>query len=368
MTSNHDIQASEARLQDMPAHKAGNLLIIAEAGVNHNGDLARARDMVWRAAEAGVDYVKFQTALPERLVAESAPMAEYQKRNTGKTESQRDMLRRLLLPFEDFVTLKEECARAGVGFMSTPFDIPSVEFLHQLGQDYIKIPSGEIDNLPYLRAVAACGTPVIISCGMSSMEQTSDALKILTGAHPLYPSESTLTLDDIILLHCNTQYPTPFADVNLRAMHTLHQELGVRTGYSDHTVGVAVPVAAAALGAVCIEKHFTLSRELPGPDHKASLEPSELALMVRLCREAREALGSPEKRVSESERANIAVARKSIVAACHIAEGEIFTPTNLDVKRPAGGISPMLWDSLIGTRATRAYLPDELIDTDTITS
>lgn len=340
---------------------ARDVMIIAEAGVNHNGDLGRAREMVWAAAESGADYVKFQTALPDRLVAESAPMAEYQKQNTGKVESQREMLSRLLLPFDDFVVLKEECAKANIGFMSTPFDLPSVEFLHQLGQDYIKIPSGEVTNLPYLRAVIACHTPVIISSGMCAMHEVEDAISILLGEHAQYPSEKYLTRSDITLLHCNTQYPTPIDDVNLRVMHMMRDAMGVKVGYSDHTVGLTVPVAAVAMGAECIEKHFTLSRQLAGPDHLVSLEPGELRQMVQMCRDARRAMGVDTKAVTDSERGNMAIARKSIVAACDIKAGDILTADNLDVKRPGNGVSPMQWDNVIGTRAVRDFMADELI-------
>ena len=225
----------------------------------------------------------------------------------------------------------------------------------------MKIPSGEITNLPYLRAVAAAGIPVTLSTGMSTVDEIRDAIRILTGTHPDYPSESRLTLDDITVLHCNTQYPTPFADVNLRAMRTLADELGVRTGYSDHTVGITVPVAAAALGACVIEKHFTLSRELPGPDHKASLEPGELADMVRAIRETEAALGSAQKGVSPSEAPNMTIARKSIVARRDIRRGEILTEENLAVKRPGNGLSPMLWDKVTGTAAVADFPKDSLI-------
>lgn len=337
-------------------------IIIAEAGVNHNGDLSLARRMVHEAAAAGADYVKFQTAVPELVISSIAPQAEYQKENTGVVESQLDMCRRTHLPLEDYRELKALCAEEGIGFMSTPFDLVSVDFLADLGQDWFKIPSGEITNLPYLRRVASKGVPVILSTGMSDLEEVRLALRILTGTDPDYPSGSTLTLDDIIVLHCTTQYPAPFAEVNLRVMETLRRELGVRVGYSDHTPGIAVPVAAAALGAVVVEKHFTLSRSLEGPDHKASLEPAELKRMVEEIRQTDLALGSPEKRVTESERPNIKVARKSLVAARDIRKGEVLSEENMTVKRPGNGISPMDWDKVAGTVAIHDFPYDSLIE------
>ncbi|MBD5289311.1 MAG: N-acetylneuraminate synthase [Bacteroides sp.] len=341
-------------------------IIIAEAGVNHNGDYERAVEMVRAARRAGADYVKFQTAVPELVIAASAPQAEYQKENTGVVESQLDMCRRIHLPLSDYARLKEVCAEEGIGFMSTPFDLVSVDCLAALGQDWMKIPSGEITNLPYLRRVARAGIPVILSTGMSTMEEIRRAIGILTGEDPLAtaPGEknpSFLRKENLIVLHCNTQYPTPFQDVNLKAMLRIGEELGVRIGYSDHTLGIEIPIAAVALGAEVIEKHFTLDRSLPGPDHVASLEPEELAAMVRAIRNVEVALGNGCKEVSDSERPNIAIARKSIVAARDIAEGELFTEDNLAVKRPGGGISPMDWDNLIGRPAPRAYRYDELL-------
>lgn len=337
------------------------VIIIAEAGVNHNGSFDRARDMIRAARDAGADYVKFQTAIPSRLVAVSAKKAEYQKKNTGTDETQLEMLSKLLLPFEEFRRLRDICEEEGIGFLSTPFDLESVAYLDSLGQDFFKIPSGEINNLPYLRAIAACGRPVVLSCGMSEMKEIEDALLILTGRHPEYPSESKLTRQDICVLHCNTQYPTPFEDVNLLAMPAIGKTFGVSVGYSDHTVGIEVPVAATALGARVIEKHFTLDRTLPGPDHKASLEPEELRRMVESIRNIEKSLGTGEKRVTESERANRQVARKSIVADRVIKAGEIFTAENITVKRPAGGISPMMWDKVIGKPADKDYEPDDFI-------
>lgn len=339
-----------------------HIIIIAEAGVNHNGSLDRARRMVLAAKEAGADYVKFQTAIPELVISSVAPKADYQKEQTGAAESQLDMCRAIHLPLSDYAGLKELCEQVGIGFMSTPFDLPSVQLLAELGQDWMKVPSGEITNLPYLRAVAKAGQPVILSTGMSTPAEIEDAIRILTGSHPDYPSESTLTRDDIIVLHCNTEYPTPYADVNLLAMPELARTLGVRTGYSDHTRGIEVPIAAAALGACVIEKHFTLSRDLPGPDHKASLEPDELKTMVEAVRHIEEARGSAQKAVSPSEEKNINIARKSIVAARPIAAGEVLTEENITVKRPGGGISPMMWDKVLGRTAPRDFDYDTLIE------
>lgn len=341
-------------------------IVIAEAGVNHNGDFDMACRMVKAAAEAGADYVKFQTAVPELVISEVAPQAEYQKENTGVVESQLEMCRRIHLPLDAYPKLKALCAETGIGFMSTPFDMVSLKYLADMGQDWMKVPSGEITNLPYLRGIARAGIPVILSTGMSTLDEVRDAVGILTGTHPLAaaPGEECpryLNKEDIIVLHCTTQYPAPLDDVNLRAMLTLRDELGVRVGYSDHTPGIEVPVAAVALGAEVIEKHFTLDRNLPGPDHKASLEPGELAEMVRCVRNVERALGNGSKRVADSERPNIEVARKSIVALRDIKEGEVFTEENITVKRPGNGISPMEWDSVLGRKAERGFLRDELI-------
>lgn len=338
------------------------IIIIAEAGVNHNGSLELARKMVTAAKEAGADYVKFQTAVPELVISSVAPKAEYQKELTGESESQLDMCRKIHLPLSDYKELKELCGDVGIGFMSTPFDLVSIDFLAELGQDYMKIPSGEITNLPYLRKIAEKGIPVIMSTGMSTNEEIENALLILTGKHPDYPSQSSLTPDDIILLHCNTQYPTPYSDVNLAAMPEMSRLFGVRTGYSDHTRGIEVPIAAAALGARVIEKHFTLSRNLRGPDHKASLEPQELKAMVESIRNIEVAIGSKEKHVSDSEQPNIVVARKSLVAARDIKKGEILSEQNMTVKRPGNGISPMMWDKVAGTPAIRDFTYDSLIE------
>lgn len=328
-------------------------IIIAEAGVNHNGSMERAIEMVRVAARCGVDYVKFQTAVPELVISTFAPKAEYQKDTDGAARSQLEMCKAIHLPLEAYADLKEECRRAGVGFMSTPFDLVSVDLLARLGQDYMKVPSGEITNLPYLRAVARAGQPVILSTGMSTIPEIAEAIEILTSG--------PLTRDDITVLHCNTEYPTPMRDVNLLAMSRIASELNVRVGYSDHTCGIEVPIAATALGAAVIEKHFTLDRSLPGPDHRASLIPSELESMVRAIRNIDLALGTGGKHVTESERKNMVVARKSIVALRPIKAGEIYTESNVTVKRPGNGISPMRWDEVLGSRAPRDFAEDELI-------
>ncbi|MDE6126752.1 MAG: N-acetylneuraminate synthase [Muribaculaceae bacterium] len=335
---------------------AGKVIIIAEAGVNHNGNYGRAVEMIAAAAEAGADYVKFQTAVPELVISSVAPKAEYQKETTGADESQLEMCRKIHLRLDDYAPLAEECRRAGIGFMSTPFDLRSIDCLAPLGMDFWKIPSGEITNLPYLRKTGALGQPVILSTGMSDLGEVEAALRVL--------EEAGTPRRMVGLLHCNTQYPTPMRDVNLRAMDALRTLGAGAVGYSDHTVGTEVPVAAAALGARIIEKHFTLDKTLPGPDHRASLDPAELAMMVRQIRNIGQALGSAEKRVSPSERPNIEVARKSIVAARDIARGELLTEENITVKRPGGGVSPMLWDSVIGTRAVADFPYDHLITLD----
>lgn len=334
--------------------KDNHVIIIAEAGVNHNGDLAMARRMVWAAKEAGADYVKFQTAVPELVISTFAPKAEYQKETTGEGESQLEMCRKIHLPLTDYAGLAALCREAGIGFMSTPFDLVSIDTLEPLGMDYWKIPSGEITNLPYLRKIAGKGGRVILSTGMSELHEVEDAVREL--------EQGGISRDRISLLHCNTQYPTPYADVNLRAMDTLRRIGCHSVGYSDHTNGIEVPVAAVAMGAQIIEKHFTLDKSLPGPDHKASLDPDELKRMVTAIRHIEQALGSADKRVSPSERPNIEVARKSIVASIAIKRGDILTERNITVKRPGNGISPMRWDSVLGTVAIRDFLPDELIE------
>lgn len=330
------------------------IIIIAEAGVNHNASMDMARRMVKEAARAGADYVKFQTAVPELVISSIAPKAEYQKETTGEGESQLEMCKAIHLPLTAYPELAELCRKEGIGFMSTPFDLVSIDSLAEIGMDYWKIPSGEITNLPYLRKIAAKGGRVILSTGMSTLDEVADAVDVL--------EKGGISRDDIILLHCTTQYPTPYSDVNLKAMDRLRELHTGGVGYSDHTLGIEVPVAAAALGAQVIEKHFTLDKNLPGPDHRASLDPAELAAMVKAVRHIETALGSGEKKVAESERPNIEVARKSIVAARTIAKGETFTEENITVKRPGNGISPMLWDSVIGQTAKKDFPYDSLIE------
>lgn len=333
----------------------GHTIIIAEAGVNHNGSFELAKQLVDAAKEAGADYVKFQTSKrPENVTSRFAQRASYQKKNLGEDGSQLSMLKKIRLEFPDYIELKAYCDKNNVNFMSTPFDLPAVDFLYGLGMDYMKIPSGEITNLPYLRKIARLRVPVIMSTGMCELQDVRDALSVLY--------DNGLTQNDVTLLHCNTEYPTPFEDVNLRAMLTLKEEFGVRVGYSDHTKGIEVPIAAVAMGAEVIEKHFTLDRTLPGPDHVASLEPEELKAMVTAIRNIEKSLGSGIKTISESERKNIAIARKSIIAARNIKAGEMLSEDNLTVKRPGSGISPMRWDEVIGTAAKRDFEEDELIE------
>lgn len=331
-----------------------HVIIIAEAGVNHNGNYELAKQLVVKAKEAGVDYVKFQTAKPELVISQFAEMADYQKTNTGTQESQLEMCKKIHLTFDDYKPLKAYCEEVGVKFMSTPFDMPSIDLLAEIGMDYMKVPSGEITNLPYLRKIAKLGMPVILSTGMSRIGEVEDALNILI--------DGGMKREDIILLHCNTEYPTPYEDVNLKAMLTLRDTFGVRVGYSDHTKGIEVPIAAVAMGAEVIEKHFTLDHNLPGPDHIASLEPDELKAMVDAIRNIEKAVGTGLKVVSNSEAKNIKIARKSIIAARDIKAGEVFTEENLTVKRPGDGVSPMLWDSVIGTKAIRDFVYDEPIE------
>lgn len=329
-------------------------IILAEAGVNHNGSMTLAQQMVDAAKNAGVDYIKFQTFKASNLVNISAEQAEYQKHNLGKVESQLEMLSRLELSFDSFTDINNYCKNLGVKFLSTPFDFESIGFLASLGMDYMKIPSGEITNLPYLRNIAKTGLPVIMSTGMCTLGDIEDALDVLYNGG--------LSTDNITLLHCNTEYPTPMVDVNLKAMETLRSAFGTKIGYSDHTQGIEVPIAAVALGATVIEKHFTLDKTLPGPDHIASLNPVELKAMVEAIRNIERALGASKKHVSASERKNIAIARKSIVASRDIKKGEILSELNLTVKRPGSGISPMKWDEVIGQKAVRDFETDELIE------
>lgn len=330
-------------------------IIIAEAGVNHNGSMRLAKELIDAAKDCGVDYVKFQTTKgPEIITSKFARMADYQKNNLNEDESQLEMLRKILLKMEDFEEIRDYCNNNDIKFMSTPFDLESVDYLSGLGMDYMKIPSGEITNLPYLRKIAKLGIPVIMSTGMCTLGDIEAAMLVLT--------KNGLDEESISLLHCNTEYPTPFADVNLNAMLTLKQCFGVRVGYSDHTKGIEVPIAAVAMGAEIIEKHFTLDKTLPGPDHVASLEPNELKSMVEAIRNIEQALGNGVKKVSSSEQKNISIARKSIIAARPIKVGERFCEENLTVKRPGNGISPMKWDEVIGKIAKRDFVEDELIE------
>lgn len=334
--------------------KTDRIIIIAEAGVNHNASMEMARRMVVEAAKAGADYVKFQTAVPELVISSIAPKAEYQKETTGEAESQLEMCKAIHLPLSAYAELAELCRKEGIGFMSTPFDLVSIDTLAELNMDYWKIPSGEITNLPYLRKIAGIGGKVILSTGMSTLVEVAEAVEVLVNGG--------IDRKDIYLLHCTTQYPTPYSDVNLRAMESLRKLDVGGVGYSDHTLGIEVPVAAAALGAQVIEKHFTLDKSLPGPDHRASLDPAELAAMVKAVRHIEDALGDGDKRVAESEKSNIEVARKSIVAASPIAAGETFTEENITVKRPGNGISPMRWDEVIGQKAKKDFPYDSLIE------
>ena len=333
-------------------HKNKKVLVIAEAGVNHNGDFNLAKKMVDKAKEAGADIIKFQTAIAENLISKYAPKAEYQKKATGENENQLDMVKKLLLPFDDFVKLKEYCEQVGIMFLSTPFDLESIDFLNQMGMELWKVPSGEVTNLPYLVHISKTGKPVIMSTGMCTMSEISDALKILRENG----------CKDISLLHCTTEYPAPFEDINLRAMNELKKEFGVSVGYSDHTVGIEVPIAAVAMGAEIIEKHFTLDKNMEGPDHKASLEPDELKAMVSAIRNIELAMGTEKKMVTVSEQKNMLVARKSIVAKKKIKQGEVFTEENITTKRPGSGISPMKWYEVLGTKAIRDFEEDELIE------
>lgn len=328
------------------------VFIIAEAGVNHNGDWEIAKKLVDAAVEAGADAVKFQTFKAEKLVCKNAEKAEYQKETTDKVESQFEMLKKLELTEEMHTRLLAYCKEKGILFLSTPFDVDSVDYLVGLGMEIMKIPSGEITNYPYLRKVAQTGKKVILSTGMSDIEDVKAAVAVLRehGSR------------DIAVLHCNTEYPTPFSDVNLKAMLTLRDELGIEVGYSDHTKGIEIPIAAVAMGAQIIEKHFTLDKTMEGPDHKASLEPHELKEMVSAIRNVEDALGNGVKVLSASEQKNVAIARKSIVAKCRIEKGQIFTEDNLTTKRPGIGISPMHWNEIIGTVAQRSYNEDELIE------
>jgi len=329
-------------------------LIIAEAGVNHNGDMELAKRLIDIAADAGADLVKFQTFSAERLATQSAPKADYQNQTTDRVESQFAMLKQLELSIQMHEVLIAHCQQRNIGFFSTGFDIQSLDYLASLSAERFKIPSGEITNLPYLRHIGGFGKPVILSTGMATLGEIEAALDAVeTAGTPR---------THITVLHCNTEYPTPMQDVNLRAMCSIRDAFGVAVGYSDHTSGIEVSIAAVALGATVIEKHLTLDRNLPGPDHKASLEPDEFAAMVRAIRNIEQAMGDGIKRPSPSEAKNMPIARKSLVAAKPIHAGERFTPENVTAKRPGTGISPMRWDEVIGRVAARDFAADELIE------
>lgn len=333
-------------------------LIIAEAGVNHNGSIEIAKQLVDKAVEAGVDYIKFQTFKAANLVTNSARQAEYQKKNIGGSDdSQYNMLKKLELSPNDHEILVNYCHDRSIKFFSTAFDFDSIEYLHSLGLGLWKIPSGEVTNYPFLKRIAAYNEKTILSTGMCDMADVRAAVDALYS--------NGLSKENLILLHCNTEYPTPFEDVNLKAMDALRKEFGVDVGYSDHTRGIEVPIAAVALGATVIEKHFTLDKNMEGPDHKASLEPDELKAMVCAIRNIEKAIaGDGTKHVSESESKNIAIARKSIIAACDIKKGEMLSRNNLTVKRPGIGISPMRWEEVIGTKAIRDFKEDEIIEVE----
>jgi N,N'-diacetyllegionaminate synthase len=340
-------------MQSSEAFAASRTLIIAEAGVNHNGCLDLAMQLVDAAAHAGADLVKFQTFRAELLVTTDAAMANYQAANTGSTSTQFEMLRNLKLSRKDHETLIAHCEARGIGFFSTAFDTDSLNLLYSLGVKRFKVPSGEITNFPYLVHVASFGLPVILSTGMSNLGEIEGAIDAMESAG--------LSRKRITVLHCNTEYPTPLQDVNLRAMCTIREAFDVSVGYSDHTLGIEVPIAAVALGATVIEKHLTLDPNLPGPDHKASLEPAEFTAMVRAIRDIELALGDGIKRASNSEKKNIPIARKSLVATAPIRAGELFSERNIGAKRPGNGLSPMRWNEVVGQVARRDFVVDDLI-------
>ena len=332
---------------------SSKVFIIAEAGVNHNGSLDLAKKLIDVASESGADAVKFQTFKAEKLVSKNAQKADYQKQTTNKTESQFDMIKKLELDMDTHKELIAYCETKNIMFLSTPFDHDSIELLNDLGLEIFKIPSGEITNLPYLRHIGKLNKKVILSTGMADIGEIEDALDILinTGTKK----------ENITILHANTMYPTPMEDVNLKAMVTIGNTFDIAFGYSDHTLGIEVDIAAVAMGASCIEKHFTLDKTMEGPDHKASLEPNELNAMVKAIRNIELALGSSAKKPSKSESPNIQIARKSIVALKNIKQGETLSEENITVKRPGMGINPMRWDEIVGSIANKNYKEDELI-------
>lgn len=328
------------------------VFIIAEAGVNHNGSIELAKQLIDKASEAGADAVKFQSFKAEKLVTKNAKKAEYQQITTSNKESQFEMIKKLELDYERHRELIDYSHSKNIVFLSSPFDIESIELLNKLGLEIFKIPSGEITNLPYLRKIGSLKKKVILSTGMSTLGDIEKALEILRSGGTT----------EITVLHCNTEYPTPMEDVNLLAMKTIKDAFKVEVGYSDHTLGIEVPIAAVTLGAAVIEKHFTLDKAMEGPDHKASLEPEEFKEMVRCIKNIEQALGDGVKKLTDSESKNINIARKSIVAGRKIKKGEILREDNLAVKRPGDGIHPMRWDEILGREAKRDFLEDELIE------
>jgi N,N'-diacetyllegionaminate synthase len=329
-------------------------LVIAEAGVNHNANYDIAIRLIDAAVDSGADVVKFQTAIPSHVVTDKANMAAYQIKNTGITESQLEMTRKIHLPLEAFVGLSEYCKTRNIAFATTAFDMVSLEFINKLEMPFNKIPSGEVTNLPYIRRIGEIGLPVILSTGMCSLIEIEAAIEVLMKAG--------LNRSMITVLHCTSSYPAPFTDLNLKAISTIKEKFNVAVGYSDHSLGIEIPIAAVALGATVIEKHLTLDKSMPGPDHIASIEPHEFKQMVEAIRNIESSLGDGDKRPVDSELKNVEIVRRSIVAKSTIQKGEMFSEVNLSCKRPATGMSPMLWDSLIGKVSTKDYSADDLIE------
>lgn len=328
-----------------------HVTVIAEAGVNHNGDPEMALQLIDAAAAAGADYVKFQTFRADHIATASAPKAGYQQQTTGNTESQLDMIRKLELSEETHLRLVQRCREKNIRFLSTAFDLPSVELLERIGIDFYKIPSGELTNLPYLRKIAALGKPVLLSTGMATLQEVRESFDVLVNGG--------IAKENMTILQCTTEYPAPPAETNLLAMHTMQQEFGTAVGFSDHTEGITIAIAAVAMGATVIEKHFTLNRNLPGPDHKASLEPGELKAMIDGIRLVEKALGDGIKRPGNAEQKNINIARKSLHLTKNLSAGHLLTATDLLPKRPGNGISPMQIDSVIGKKLLRDVAADE---------
>ncbi|MGG7213290.1 N-acetylneuraminate synthase [Clostridium nigeriense] len=328
------------------------VFIIAEAGVNHNGSIKIAKKLIDEAARCGVDAVKFQSFKAKNLVTKSAKQAEYQRNNMGKEVSQYEMLKALELSYDDHLELINYSKKKEIMFLSSPFDLESIELLNNLGMEIFKVPSGEIENVPYLRRIGETGKKVILSTGMSNLSDIEFALEILKSSGA----------KDVSVLHCNTDYPTKMEEVNLKAMNTIENAFSVEIGYSDHTKGIEIPIAAVALGAKIIEKHFTLDRNMEGPDHKASLEPNELKSMVNAIRNVEIALGNGIKNLTESEKKNVKIARKSIICSSDIKKGDTFTEDNLTIKRPGTGLSPKMWDEVLGKKAQKDYHIDEMVE------